>query len=294
MDAYRHLVSEIIASDPRPDRTGVGTLGVFGRMVNIDLSLGFPALTLRRIFIRGAIEEILWMLRGETNSRSLAERGIHIWDGNTSRIFLDQRGLTSYDEGEIGPGYGWQWRRFGDDYGTRHDPPSDDVSDQLRYIINTLKNEPYSRRNMMVAWNPNQLDQMALPPCHFAFQIYVDIDGKVHGMVYQRSCDVILGLPFNIVGYATLLHILSYLSERPIGTLTFALGDTHIYKSHIDGVRTMLAREDRPLPSFRITRPRPTDDSTEGWVKWIETMKMSDISIEDYIPHDSIKFEMAV
>jgi thymidylate synthase len=217
---------------------------------------GFPLLTTKKVYWSGVLRELLWFLRGETDANILKAKNVHIWDGNSSRRALDGLGLTGYNEGECGPIYGYQWRHWNAPYplGSGHMG-----IDQLTAIINEIKTNPTSRRLFMTAWNPEQLSQMCLPPCHVSYQFYVDADRlSVH--LYQRSADVFLGLPFNIASTATLLHIIAGLTGYKAGRVIISLGDVHIYDEHLDAVRQQL--KNKPLPFCKLvvrTRERLED-----------------------------------
>jgi thymidylate synthase len=196
----------------RNDRTGVGTFSIFGEQLKFDISSSIPLLTTKKIGWKSIIHELLWFLRGDTNANNLKEVGVNIWNGNTTREFLDSRGLTEYPVGDIGAGYGFQWRHSGAEYKTCNDDYTGQGFDQILYIINELKTNPTSRRLYMTAWNPSFLNKMALPPCHVSAQFYVDIDKVTNEQylschMYQRSVDEFLGLPYNIFSYAVLTYI---------------------------------------------------------------------------------------
>ena len=243
---YLNLLQDILDNgEMRTDRTGTGTLSVFGRQVRFDISKHIPVLTTKKLAYDKVIEELLWFMRGSTDSKELEAKGVNIWKGNTSREFLDSRGLKHLPEGSIGAGYGHQWRHFNAPH-----PLSSDLQDmgvdQLKAILNDLKNNPTSRRIFMSAWNPSQLDSMALPPCHVSVQFYVSFDanGNKHLSchMYQRSVDVFLGFPWNILSYSILTHILATMCNMKPKELIISTGDTHIYKDHIDQVKEQLQR----------------------------------------------------
>lgn len=201
---YLDLIREIIETgNEKRDRTGVGTRSLFGRTMRFDISQTFPLLTTKKVFWKGVVEELLWFLRGSTYGKELSNKGVHIWDGNGSREFLDKLGFKDRVEGDLGPVYGFQWRHFGAKYTTWDANYSGQGVDQIQDVIRRLKNDPDSRRHIVNAWNVADLSKMALPPCHVLFQFYVN-DGKLSCMLYQRSCDVGLGIPFNIASYALL------------------------------------------------------------------------------------------
>lgn len=278
---YLALCERILSTGrPREDRTKVGTISRFGERLDIDLRLGFPLLTTKRIFWKGVMKELLWFISGSVDAKVLSEQGVHIWDGNSSRAFLDSRGLKDYPEGILGPIYSWQWRRFGAEF-----PVSEGRGgvDQLANVIRQIKDNPTDRRLLVSAWNPVDLPKMALPPCHILYQFYVD-DGELSCQMYQRSCDVGLGLPFNIASYALLTHMVAHVCGLKVGRLIMCLGDTHIYTTHVDAIRTQLSRTPRSLPQLRITKE--TDD--------IDSLGEKDIVLEGYDPLPAIAMEMAV
>lgn len=208
---YLELIDQVIRTGhERSDRTQTGIISKFGGIMRFNLENGFPLLTTKDVFWRGVVEELLWFIRGETNSKTLAEKKIKIWDGNGSRQFLDSLGFVDREEGDLGPIYGFQWRNFGAEYkGLHHDYNKQrEGVDQLKYIIETIKKDPYSRRLVMSAWNPKDIPLMALPPCHVLSQFYVD-EGKLSCMMYQRSADMGLGVPFNIASYSLLTCLIA-------------------------------------------------------------------------------------
>jgi dihydrofolate reductase/thymidylate synthase len=206
---YLNLIREVISSgNSRDDRTGTGTLSKFGGIMRFDLKNSFPLITTKDVFWRGVVEELLWFIRGETNSKKLSEKGVKIWDGNGSREFLDSLNLHHRQEGDLGPVYGFQWRHFGADYQDMFSDYNNKGVDQLKDLIHRIKNDPYSRRLILSAWNPADLSIMALPPCHVMSQFYVQ-DGKLSCGMYQRSADIGLGVPFNIASYALLTVLLA-------------------------------------------------------------------------------------
>jgi thymidylate synthase len=270
----------------RPNRTGDYTIGLFGERIEVDLRQGFPLLTTKRVYWNGVVRELLWFLSGSVNAKELAAKGVHIWDGNTSRAALDARGLD-YPEGIAGPNYSWQWRSFGADYAYEHGYGYTVRSgvDQITQVIREIKRDPTGRRHIVTAWNPMDIDKMALPPCHVMFQFYVD-DGELSCQMYQRSVDVALGLPFNIASYSLLTHMVAHVTGLRVGRLIIAMGDTHIYQNHLDGIREQIQREPRALPALRIRLE--TDD--------IDMLKEEHIELLDYNPHPplSVPMPMAV
>jgi thymidylate synthase len=247
----------------KPDRTGTGTRSVFGRQLRFDLSAGFPLVTTKRIHVKSVIEELLWFLRGETNVRSLQEKGVTIWDE------------WADEDGELGPVYGRQWRAWATGDG-RH-------VDQLAHVIKQLRNDPDSRRIIVSAWNVGDLEKMALAPCHAFFQCYVAA-GRLSLQVYQRSADVFLGVPFNIASYALLTHILAQQAELAVGELVWTGGDCHLYLNHLDQADTQLARTPQPLPTLALLR-RPAD---------VGDYRYEDFQVVGYQPLAAIRAPVAV
>ena len=226
---YLDLLADILANGvDRPDRTGVGTRGVFGRQMRFDLSRGFPLLTTKTVHRRSIVVELVWFLRGETNVRWLQERGVSIWDE-----WADA-------EGELGPVYGRQWRSWA--------APDGRVIDQMAALVEGLKRSPESRRHIVTAWNPADVDDMALPPCHCLFQFFV-ADGKLSCQLYQRSADVFLGVPFNIASYALLTMMVAQVCGLKPGEFVHTFGDAHLYLNHIEQTETQLARAPLPAPT---------------------------------------------
>jgi thymidylate synthase len=286
---YLWLLDNILTNgEIRSDRTGVGTIGTFGTQLKFSLENNkIPMLTTKKMFLKGVTEELLFFLRGETDTKKLEEKGVFIWKGNTSREFLDNRGLDHLPEGQMGKGYGYQWRKFGatGNYNTiNHN--TDEGTDQLLQVIKTLKNNPTDRRIIMSAWNPNQLNEMALPPCHMMIQFYSN-NNKLSAQFYMRSVDTFLGLPFNILSYALLTHIIAQTVNMTAKELIFVGGDTHIYTTHIEQVKTQLSREPFEFPTLKINKQLST-------VNDIEKLQFSDFQVDDYKSHPSIKAEMAI
>ena len=259
MKHYLDYLQRILEHGTRKDdRTGTGTISTFGEQMRFDLQAGFPLLTTKRLHVRSIIYELLWFLRGDTNVQYLQEHGVSIWDE-----WADA-------DGELGPIYGRQWRNFGG-------------VDQVSRVIEQIKAKPYSRRILLNAWNPAELEDMALAPCHYAFQCYV-VDGKLSLMWQQRSVDSFLGLPFNIASYALLTHMLAQQTGYEVGELIFSGGDCHIYLNHLEQVKEQLARDPRALPELVIKRKPAT----------IFDYTYEDFQIKDYHPHPHIKAPVAV
>lgn len=251
--------------------------------MRFNLRNSFPLLTTKRVFWRAVVEELLWFIKGSTNAKLLQEKGIHIWDGNSSREFLDKCGFTEREEGDLGPIYGFQWRHFGAKYRDCNYDYTDEGVDQLKQIIQTLKTNPNDRRMIMSAWNPVDTAQMALPPCHCLVQFYVS-NNELSCQLYQRSADMGLGVPFNIASYALLTYIIAHITDFKPGDFIHTTGDTHIYINHIESLKTQIKRKPRAFPKLVINR-KVTD---------IEDFKYDDFKLIDYFPHNQIKMQMAI
>jgi thymidylate synthase len=261
---YLQLLEDILENGvEKDDRTGVGTLSVFGRQLRFNLQEGFPLLTTKKLHIRSIIYELLWFLKGDTNVRYLQENGVTIWDE------------WADENGDLGPIYGAQWRSWKGADGK--------TVDQISWVIEEIKRNPNSRRLLVSAWNVAELDKMKLPPCHYAFQFYV-ADGKLSCMWQQRSVDTFLGLPFNITSYALLTHMIAQQCDLDVGELIFSGGDVHLYKNHLEQAKLQLTREPRPLPKLVIKR-KPAS---------IFEYEFEDFEIVDYDPHPHIKAPVAV
>lgn len=283
--SYKKLLNTILLSgNSRHDRTGTGTISVFGEQIKLDISNHCPLLTTKKVAWKTCIKELLWFLRGETDAKILQKQNVHIWDGNTSREFLDKRGLTDYPEGELGPGYGWQIRRSGANF-----PDPTGGVDQLQQIEELLDKDPFSRRIMWNLYVPADLEKMALLPCHYAFQLYVTQKNDslyLSGIVNMRSNDLFLGNPFNIFSYYILIRLLAIRHNMKPDTLILNIGDLHIYNNHIDAVYEQLSRPFRTSPVLNIN----TDIKQKKW----EDITIEDFELIGYFPHPNIKAKMAI
>lgn len=266
------------------DRTGVGIKSIFGTQMRFDLSKSFPLLTTKKMFTRGITEELLWFLRGETNAKILQQKNVHIWDGNTSREFLDNVGLQRLAEGDIGETYGFLFRHFGAEYKGYQEDYTGKGFDQVAYVLDQIKNNPNSRRIIMSLWKPPFYGRACLPPCLFLYQFRVYND-TLSCSIYQRSADMGLGVPFNIASASLMTYIFAHLAGLKPGMLIHSLGDSHIYKNHIDAMREQLQRYTLPFPKLRI--------KNRGQ-KNVEDYVSSDFEILGYMCHPRIKMDMAV
>ena len=281
INLIKHILENGISKD---DRTGIGTLSIFSYNMTFNLRESFPLLTTKKVYWKGVVEELLWFISGSTDSNVLKEKGVGIWEGNSSREFLDSRGLSHYDQGDIGAGYGFQWRHFGAKYTNMYDSYHGQGIDQLKDVIYKIKNTPNDRRIIMSAWNPTDLNKMALPPCHIFVQFWVDSNKKeLHSQMYQRSCDVGLGVPFNIASYSLLTCIIAKLCDLTPGDFHYCMGDTHIYKNHIDAMKLQITREPYDFPKIKIKNITDIDNITSD-----------DIQLIDYKYYENIKMNMAV
>ena len=286
---YLNTVRDILSNgEPRDDRTGTGTISIFGNTMRFDISNYVPLLTTKFVPWRACIHELLWFLTGSTNSTELENVKVNIWKDNTSREFLDSRGLQSLPEGDIGAGYGFQWRHAGASYVDCLTDYTNEGFDQIADVINQLRTNPTSRRIMFCAWNPSALGMMALPPCHVLCQFYVSMkDGNkfLSCQMYQRSQDVFLGAPFNIFSYAVLTHILAKMCDMKPKELIIVSGDTHIYKDHVEQMREQLKRI--PLSPAQLVV------SDEVAQKSIDDLSIDDFQLEGYFYHPRIYGKMS-
>ncbi|CAO2815025.1 unnamed protein product [Amaranthus hypochondriacus] len=281
---YLKLIQEtLLSGNLKDDRTGTGTLSKFGCQMRFNLRKTFPLLTTKRVFWRGVVEELLWFISGSTNAKVLKEKGIHIWDGNASRIYLDSIGLPDREEGDLGPVYGFQWRHFGARYTDMHADYTGQGFDQLLDVIHKIKNKPDDRRIILSAWNPSDLKLMALPPCHMFAQFYV-ANGELSCQMYQRSADMGLGVPFNIASYALLTCMIAHVCDLHPGDFIHVIGDTHVYRNHIEPLEKQLQNLPKPFPVLKINPDK----------KNIDSFVASDFMLVGYDPHQKIEMKMAV
>ena len=298
MKQYLDLLNRIVTHGiVKSDRTGTGTKSVFGHQMRFDLSEGFPLLTTKKVFLKGIIHELLWFLKGDTNIKYLVDNGVHIWDNDAYRHYNDlcirngvlpvdmetflaaaQQGIASpiegYTFGDLNRVYGYQWRSWG--------TPDGGAIDQIEQVINTIKHNPDSRRMIVSAWNVAEIEDMALPPCHVLFQFYV-ANGKLSCMLYQRSADTFLGVPFNIASYALLTMMIAQECGLEAGEFVHTLGDTHLYLNHMEQVAEQLSREPRALPKMKLNPE----------VKSVFDFRYEDFTLEGYDPYPTIKAPMS-
>lgn len=264
MKAYHDLLEHVLEhGTEKRDRTGTGTKSVFGYQMRFDLAEGFPLVTTKKVHLKSILHELLWFLKGETNTRYLKENGVSIWDEWASA------------EGDLGPVYGAQWRKW--------PAPGGKTIDQVAQVIEQIKTNPDSRRLIVSAWNVADIPNMALAPCHAFFQFYV-ANGRLSCQLYQRSADLFLGVPFNIAGYSALTMMIAQVTGLKLGDFVHTLGDAHIYLNHLEQVRTQLAREHRPLPRLKLNLAR----------SHIDEFVYEDFTLEGYDPHPGIKAPVAI
>ncbi len=264
MKAYLDLLQDILDNGvQRGDRTGTGTISVFGRQMRFDLNEGFPVTTTKKLHLRSIIHELLWFLQGDTNIQYLKENKVRIWDE------------WADENGDLGPVYGKQWRSWA--------APNGETIDQISEVIHSIKNNPNSRRHVVTAWNPADLPDMALSPCHCLFQFYV-ADGRLSCQLYQRSADTFLGVPFNIASYALLTMMIAQVCDLGLGEFVHTFGDAHLYLNHLEQAKLQLSREPRELPTMWINPE----------VKSIFDFKYEDFKLENYHPHPTIKAPISV
>ncbi|OHA63910.1 MAG: thymidylate synthase [Candidatus Wildermuthbacteria bacterium RIFCSPLOWO2_01_FULL_48_29] len=273
MKIYLDLLQDVLESGvDKPNRTGIDQRTVFGRQMRFNMADGFPAITTKKLAFNAVKAELLWFLSGSSDVKDLQKLGCHIWDANAQADYWKPKARF---EGDLGRVYGVQWRSW--------NAPGGKTIDQIKEVIEKIKINPNDRRLLVSAWNPGELDQMALPPCHVFFQFFVS-EGQLSLQMYQRSCDMFLGVPFNIASYALLLHMIAQVTNLKPGEFIHILGDTHIYHNHFDQVKEQLKRTPYPLPTL----------SLNPQVKDIDEFGMDDIQLRNYQHHPALKAEMAV
>lgn len=284
---YMNALDYILQNGVRKrDRTGTGTISVFGHQMRFDITQSVPLLTTKYVPWKQVLAELLWFVKGQTDSKILEEQGVKIWKDNTSRAFLDGRGLARLPEGDIGPGYGFQWRHAGASYQTCKDDYSGKGVDQLENVIHLLKTDPHSRRICMTAWNPCAINDMALPPCHVFVQFYVDGQKRLSCHMYQRSADMFLGFPWNMFSYSALTYLIAKRCDLTPHELVVSIGDMHIYQNHTSQVNDQLRRHPLPPPKLTISDAAKT--------KPLQDLTIDDFILEQYNHAPAIRAPMAV
>lgn len=274
MRQYLNVLKNILEKgDDRMDRTGVGTRALFGIMMRFDMADGFPAITTKKLLFKSVKAELLWFIEGSSDIKDLHKRDCHIWDANAAADYWKSKARFKGDVGRI---YGVQWRSWKN--------PDGGTVDQLKKVIEKLKKDPYDRRHLVTAWNPGELDKMALPPCHLLFQFFVTGNKRLSLMMYQRSCDLFLGVPFNIASYSLLLEMMAQVTGYKPGEFIHILGDAHIYRNHFKQVKKQLQRKPYALPELKLNPE----------IKDIDDFTMEDIKLKNYKHHPYIKAPMAV
>lgn len=269
-DLLRHILEK---GEKRDDRTGVGTLSSFGHMMRFNLEEGFPAITTKKLFFKSVVAELIGFIKGVDNYNDFNKLGTKIWDANGESDYWKPKAKKQGDLGRI---YGVQWRHWRNFEGEEFD--------QLADVISRIKSNPVDRRMIVTAWNPGEINMMALPPCHLLFQFYVSNGNKLSLMMYQRSADMFLGVPFNIASYSLLLCMVAQVTNLVPSTFVHVLGDAHIYLNHIEQVKEQLLREEFPLPTLHLNKE----------IKNIDDFKIEDVTLENYVHHPAIKGEMAI
>jgi len=277
---YLSLLKEVFNNGIRRENRNGFTYSIFGSLLKFDLDGGqkFPLLTTKKVFFRGIVEELLWFLKGSTNSKELEEKRINIWKGNSTREYLDSVGLINNQEGDLGKIYGYQWRSFNGHF------------DQIKYVLEELSNNN-SRRAIISAWNPCDLKEQALPPCHLLYNFYKIDDYNLNCMMYMRSADLFLGVPFNIASTAILAMIIGKVMGMKVKEICVSICDCHLYEEHLDAVKEQLINEEDiyECPSLDIIKDIDINSSIEEKIKWIEELKYEDFLLKDYKSHNTIK-----
>ena len=280
MQQYLDLLDHVLTHGAvRKDRTGTGTVGIFGHQMRFNLQEGFPLLTTKKLHLRSIIHELLWFLSGETHVGPLQEAGVRIWNEWAT---AEQTARFGRKEGDLGPVYGHQWRNFGATVESDGSFAQDGV-DQIQGLLDTIQNNPWSRRMIVSGWNPKEADKVALPPCHTLFQFYVQ-DGRLSCQLYQRSADIFLGVPFNIASYSLLLMMIAQVSDLEPGEFIHTMGDAHLYSDHLEQARLQLTREVRPPPKMTLN-PEVND---------LFSFRFEDFTLSEYEPHPHIRARVSV
>lgn len=275
---YLELLKFVLENGIRKETRNGFTYSYFGGLLRFDVNdgLSFPLLTTKKVFFRGIVEELLWFLRGSVNSKELEEKGINIWKGNSSREYLDSNGFFNYPEGFLGPIYGYQWRSFNGSF------------DQLKYVLEEL-NLNNSRRALLSAWNPQQLKEQALPPCHLIYNFYKSDNNELSCMMYMRSADLFLGVPFNIASTALLTMIIAKVMQMKVKDICISICDIHIYDEHIEQSKIQIENEIYDAPKLNIKKEIDNSLSIDEKIKWIESLTYEDFELNDYVSHKPLK-----
>jgi thymidylate synthase len=281
MKQYQQLLRHILDNGARhEDRTGVGTISVFGYQTRFDLRAGFPIVTTKRVPFRWIFEELAWFLSGETSEKNLRARGVDIW---AEWATAEQTARFGRDEGDLGPVYGYLWRSFGGDY------PQMNGVDQIARLIREIETNPNSRRLIVTGWNPATCDEVALPPCHTLFQFKIENEKTLHCQLYQRSADAFLGVPFNISSYALLTHLIAHACDLEVGEFVHTFGDLHVYSNHLEQVEELLKREPLPLPKLELANA----ENLKG-LEGLLNFRYENLTLEGYHSHGKIAAPVAV
>ena len=282
--SYLNLINKILEKGELRETRNATTKSLFGEKLEFNISNSIPFITTKKLAWKTIIKELLWFLSGSTDNKKLQEQNVKIWNGNATREYMDKIGFLNREENDLGPIYGHQWRHFNAEYKNKNTDYTNQGIDQIKQVLNLLKNDPMSRRILISAWNPSQLSEMNLPPCHMMAQFYVSADKKLSCQMYQRSADVGLGLPFNIASYAVLTYILAKLSNLIPNKLIIVLGDAHIYNSHIESLKEQIKRKPFTFPKLIIN----PDKNFEK----VEDFNIEDFIIEEYSYYEGIVMDM--
>tara|TARA_Y100000389_G_scaffold92389_1_gene89096 strand:- start:507 stop:1400 length:894 start_codon:yes stop_codon:yes gene_type:complete len=290
-EGYLKLLENTLNNGEKIENRNGLTLSTFGNMIKfININNNFPLLTTKKVYFKGILEELLWFLKGSTNAKELQDKNVHIWDGNSTREYLDANGFENYKVNELGPIYGWQWRKFGKKYNKNGD---DNGVDQIKYVIEELSKPNNSRRAILTGWNPLQLSEMALPPCHMVYNFYKNSNG-LSCLMTMRSSDLFLGLPFNIASTAVLTNIIAKVLHIDIDSIAISIADAHIYEEHITPVKEQLSR--KPIKRGVILNIKPEAPSIESSIdekiNWINNLNYDDFILNNYKYHPTIKAVM--
>jgi dihydrofolate reductase/thymidylate synthase len=286
-EGYLEILKDVLKNGQEINTRNGITISNFGYLLKFNNINNFPLLTTKRVYFKGVLEELLWFLKGSSNTDYLQQKNIHIWDGNSSREYLDANGFENYKEGELGPVYGWQWRSYGKKYNKFGDETG---VDQIKYVLEELLKSNNSRRAVLNAWNPSQLNEMALPPCHMMYNFYKNNDG-LSCLMTMRSSDLFLGLPFNIASTALLTSIIAKVLHLNVNNIALSLCDAHIYKEHINAVNDQLSNDIIDNNCFlKINKEAPDiNTSVLEKINWINNLESNDFEIINYKSHNTIK-----